>query len=120
MVIPFQFGLEVVQRLEAWFFEFPYPARVHLVDGNGVEIMQFFPSPPFDGDKIRFFEQPKVLCDRLSCHIEARAQFNQCLAAAFVQAVNQDPSAGVRESFEHFIDLFHGLTIKGGRLSACW
>ena len=115
-----------MQRLEAWLFEFLYPAHVDLVDGNRVEVVQLLPSPPFDGDEIRCFEQPEVLCDRLPRHVEALAQFGQRLAAAFVQPVDQHPPARIREGFEHFVDLLHGpsvavsaMTLKGRSRPAC-
>ena len=49
-----------------------------------------------------------MLCDRLPRHVEALAQFGQRLSAAFVQTVNQYPTARISEDFEHFVNLLHG------------
>jgi hypothetical protein len=113
MALPFELHFEGVQRLEAWLLEFPYPAEVHVVDRNGVEVVQLLSSLPLDGDEIRVFEQPEMLCHRLSRHVEARAQLGQRLAAAFVQTVKQHPAVGVGQGFEHFVNLLHGGTLTG-------
>ena len=81
--------------------------------------MQLLPSLPLDGDEIRVFEQPEMLCHRLSRHIEARAQLGQRLAAAFVQTVKQEPTVGVGKGFEHFVDILHAGIIQRSHLSAC-
>jgi hypothetical protein len=57
--------------------------------------MKLLPPLPLNSDQICFFEQSKVLCDRLPRHIQSFAEFVQCLATLGVEAVKQLPAARI-------------------------
>ena len=69
-----------------------------IVDGNGVEEVQLFPSPPLHREKVGVLEQLKMLSDRLPGHPQALAEFPQRLAIPGVEPIDQlaPPRVGQR------------------------
>ena len=86
-------------------FEFSDPALVDLVQRNRVEVVQFFPALPNDGDQVGLFELLQVLCYGLACHVHLLAERAQCLTIIALQQVKQMPATGVGQCFKYFVDV---------------
>ena len=95
--------LEFTERLQPMALKFPDPALGDIVDRNRVEIVQLLPALLHGRDQIGLLQDPQVLANRLTRHVEARAEFVQRLAVIRAQPVKQFPAAGIGQGFEHLI-----------------
>ncbi len=85
--------------------EFSDPALVYFMQRNRIEVVQFFPALPNDGDEVGCFELLQVLRNRLASHLHVFAQCGQGLAVLLVQHIKQTPAAGISQRFKYFVDV---------------
>src|SRR6185436_9290095 len=114
-----QLPFQLAERCKFPALEFPDPAFADLMDRNRIEVVQLLTAMPQRGDEVGRFENPKVLCHRLSRHGEAVAELVQRLSVPGVKPVEQRAPRGIGKRFE---DLIHGSDnrqLKGCMSSAC-
>ncbi len=86
-MISFGSFFEVTQCVQVLPFVFLNPTLVDLVDGDGVEIVQFLAPTADRRNEVGVLQAPEVLRDRLARHVEMRAEFPQRLAATRSQTI---------------------------------
>lgn len=108
--------LQIAQGLQVVALVLADPAFVDFVNGDGIEVVQFFAAVPDGRDKIGALEQVEVLGYGLTCHVEVRAQVGQRLPAALVEHIEQFAAAGIGQGFKHVI---HDAGNIGNQTVAC-
>ena len=78
-----------MNRLQAVTLELADPPLVDFVNRHGIEVVQFLTALSYRDNKIRLFQQDKVLCDRLPGHVQVFAQRPQSLPVVGVKPVEQ-------------------------------
>jgi hypothetical protein len=97
----FKILLQIRERLKAPAIEFADPPVRDLVDGHGIEIVQFFAAPLYGGDQIRFLQDAKMLRHCLARHAMAAAQLRERLTAAGTEAIQQLTPRGIGKRAKH-------------------
>src|SRR5262245_14012563 len=93
-----------LKPLTCWrvWFE-PNQTLPDLVDRHRIEVVQLLPSSPQGDDEIGLFQDRQMLADRLTRHVEARAEFVKRLATVGAQAIKKFSPTRVGQCFEHSI-----------------
>ena len=76
-----------MQCIETAALELSYPARMDLVQGHRVQIMELLTALPYHSDEIRGFELLQMLCHGLACHFHLRTEFRQGLTVPVMEPV---------------------------------
>src|SRR4030042_2665657 len=103
MMVSFQPLLEVPQGVQVLPLELLDPTLVDLVNGDRVEVVQFFAPPANRRNQVGVLQSPEVLRDRLAGHVEVRAELPQRLAALRSKTVEQTPPCRIGECLEHLV-----------------
>jgi hypothetical protein len=93
----FQLFLKIVESVQAQTLVLADPSFCDLVNGNGIEIVQFVPSAPDWRHQIGPFQDAKMFAHGLPCHLEANAQFGQALTILFKKPIQQRATVGVSQ-----------------------
>ncbi len=107
-MVSFRPFLEVMQGVQVLTLVFFDPASVYFVNGDGIEIMQFFTASANCHNQVCVFQPLEVLRDRLTRHVELCTELSQRLAAVRTQGIEQTPPRGISKGFEHIINIHAG------------
>src|ERR1700735_2913672 len=88
--------------------EFADPALGNLVDGDGVDEVQFLATLSLDRDQVGALQYRQMLGHGLTGHIESCAQFIEGLPITTVQTVQQGAAAGISQGAEYAV-VSHGV-----------
>ena len=94
-----------MQCVHASFFELSNPAHVNAVDGDGVQIVKFFPALFVRDDQVRFFKNAQMFRHRLTAHFMPFAQLAKGESVFDAQDIQQFPAAGIGQCLENQIIL---------------
>ena len=103
--------LQIAEGLQTVALVLADPALVDFVDGDGIEVVEFFAAVPDHGDEVGAFQQVQVLGHGLAGHRQVRAEPGKGLAVFLVEQVEKFSPSPVSEGFE---DLIHCRTGHGG------
>jgi hypothetical protein len=92
---------QVGEEAEASSLVLADPAIGNLVNGYGVEVVQFFAAAAERSDKAGFFQNAQVFRNSLARHLEILAEIAQGLSVFRVKAIEQEAAAGVGQRFEY-------------------
>src|SRR5258708_21095557 len=90
---------------------FADPALGNVTQRNRIQVMKFLPPKPERHNEIRSFEQAEVFGDGLARHVKVQAKFSQGLAIMVVKLIEQFPTTGIGQCFEHKIH-FENMHLK--------
>ena len=76
-----------MNRFQAVALELADPAFVDFVNRHGIEVVQFLTALSHRDNQIGLFQQDKMLCDGLPCHVQVFAQRPQSLPVVGVKPV---------------------------------
>lgn len=79
------------------------PAFVDIADRHRIEVVQLLAPTPDRDNKVRRFQQRKVLGYRLPRNVEVLAELAQSLTIVRVQLIEQFPAARIAERLEHLV-----------------
>src|SRR5580658_3340694 len=79
------------------------PAFSDVIDGHGVDEVQFLAPLTLYGDEVRVLQYRQMLGHGLPGHVESCAQFVQRLSVPAMQPVEEAATAGVTQSPEDIV-----------------
>jgi hypothetical protein len=88
--------------------EFVDPPLLHVVQGDGIEVVQLFPAATDGADQVGRLKDGQVLGRGLPSHVEARAQLAEGLPGLLSEQVEQVAPRRIGESLE---DRVHTATL---------
>jgi hypothetical protein len=96
------------QRFQTGALEFVDPPLLHLVQGDGIEVVQLLPAAADGADQVGRLQDGQVLGRGLPGHVEAGAELAEGLAALLPQLVEEVAPGRIGQRLEHLV---HATTL---------